>query len=126
MEEAGEGGEGIGVVVDESIEETGIPRREDIIVGDGSRDEGGMAGREVDLVAGGTDAKRAVALETHGDDETVVFAEVTMEGPGDLHHTDIEIRGVNNLGGPVGTVDIVRTIVLFHMIVQRPGSQFCM
>ena len=101
VEETGEGGEGVGVIVDESIEETGIPGREDVVVGNGSRNEGGMAGREVDLVAGGTDAKRAVALETHGDDETVVFAKVAVEGSGNLHHTDIEIRGVDDLNGTI-------------------------
>ena len=126
MEETGEGGEGIGVIIDEGIKETGIPGREDVVVGNGSRDEGGMAGREVDLVAGGTDAKRAVALETHRDNETVVFAKVAVEGSGDLHHTDIEIRGVDDLDGTVGRGDIFRAVVGLNMKVEGLGCQVCM
>lgn len=41
-----------------------------------------------------------------------------MEGPGDLHHTDIEIGGVDDLNSPVGRIDILRAVVGLHMEVE--------
>ena len=79
----------------------GAREGDDIVIGNGCGDEGAVTGFEEDLVARATDAELAVALQTHGDDETVVFAEVAMEGFGDFHHTDIEIRGVDHLDSTV-------------------------
>ena len=151
MEEAGdEGGEGVVEIVDESIEETGRNTsrtggytsrtgrntgmrrdavisegglREDVVVGDGGGDEGGMAGGEMNLVTGGADAEGAVALDTHGDDEAVVFAEVAVEGTRDLGHADIEIGGVDNLDGAIGGVGILCAVVGFDVEVEGLGCQ---
>lgn len=116
VEEAGEGGEGGVAVVNEGIEDARggggargsggaggggeggeASEGDDIVIGNGCGDEGAVTGFEEDLVARATDTELAVALQTHGDDETVVFAEVAMEGFGDFHHTDIEIRRVDHL-----------------------------
>ena len=140
MEETGDfAGEGVGVVVDEGIEDAGSmgggsrsggARRggggEDVVVGDGGGDEGGVAGGEVDGVAGGTDAKGAVAGEAHGNDEGVVFAEVAVEGFGDFHDADIEIGGVDDLYGAVGGGDVFCAVVGLDMEVEGLGGEGCM
>ena len=127
MEEAGEGGEGGVAVVDEGIKDArGAREGDDIVIGNGCGDEGAVTGFEEDLVARATDAELAVALQTHGDDETVVFAEVAMEGFGDFHHTDIEIRRVDHLDSTVGRVSVCRAVVGLDMKVERLRRQIRM
>ena len=127
VEETGDfAGEGVGVVVDESVEKVGGLGGEDVVVGDGGGDEGGVAGGEVDGVAGGTDAKGAVAGETHGNDEGVVFAEVAVEGFGDFHDADIEIGGVDDLYGAVGGGDVFCAVAGLDVEVEGLGGEGCM
>ena len=128
MEEAGEGGgEGGGVVVDEGIEEAGGGgQREDIVVGDGRRNQGTVTSPEEDLLTRAPDQEPAVTLHAHRDDETVVFAEVPMERTGDFHHPHIEIRRVDDLHRSVGRVRVDRAVVRLDMEVERLRCQLRM
>jgi len=115
------------LVVDESIEQAGgAGLREDVVVGDGGGDEGAVSLSEPDLVAGGADADGAVALDAHGDDEAVVLTQVVMEGLGDLHHVDIEVRGVDNSCGAVGGLRIVHAVAGLDMVVEGLGGELGM
>ena len=128
MEEASDlGGEAAIHVVDEGIEEAGgAMEREDVVVCDAGGDEGAMACLEEDVVTGAAHVKGAVAFEAHGDDEAVVLEEVTVEGLGNLHDTDTEIRGVDNLDGTVGGVCVFRTVVALHMVVEGLSGELSM
>ena len=82
MEEAGDlVGEAAVHVVDEGIEDAGRGAMgDDIVVGDGGGDQGAVTFPQQDIVGGAADVDGAVALDTHRDDEAVVFAEVAVEG----------------------------------------------
>ena len=125
MEEAGdEVGEVERHIVDIGIEDAGGGMlRKDVVIGNGSGDEGAVAFLEKERLTGAADADLAIALDTHRDDETVVFAQVAMEGFGDLHHADIKIGGVDDLDGLVGSVTIVGAVVGLDMEVEGLGSQ---
>ena len=99
VEEAGElGGECAIHVVDEGIKEAGRSLEGvDVIVGNGSRDERGVAFAEEDLVTGATHTDLTVTSDAHRNDETVVLQQVTMERSGQLHDTDFEIGGVYDM-----------------------------
>ena len=128
MEEASDlGGEAAIHVVDEGIEEAGgAMEREDVVVCDAGGDEGAMACLEEDVVTGAAHVKGAVAFEAHGDDEAIVLEEVTMEGLGNLHDTDTEIRGVDNLDGTIGGVGVFRTVVTLHVVIEGLSGQLGM
>ena len=123
MEEVGDFCHSCVVVVDEGIEEAGgVMQGDDIVVGNGGRDKGATALAQENLIASAADADLAVALDAHGDDEAIVFAEVAIEVFGDFHHADIEIGGVDNLDGLIGIVDILGAVVLFDMVVEGLGG----
>ena len=84
--------EGFVHVVDEGIEEAGLSvEGNDVVVCYDSRDEGAVALAEDDLVSSAADDDPAVALDAHGDIETVVFQQVTVEGVRDFHHAHIKV-----------------------------------
>ena len=64
-----------------------------------------------------------IPLDAHRDDKTVIFPQITVEGLRHLHHTDIEIRGIDDLRSAVGEFRIVRAIIPLHMEVERLGCQ---
>ena len=125
VEETGDlGGEGAIHVVDKGIEEAGGSLEGvDVIVGNGSRDEGGVTLAEEDLVTSATYTDLTIASDAHRDDEAVVLQEVAMEGSGQLHDTDIEIGGVHDMNGLVLGFLILREIVFLDMVVEGLGSQ---
>ena len=103
VEEAGDlVGEGAVHVVNEGIEDFGGGGEgENVVVGKDGRDEGGVAGGQHNFLAGATHLDDAGALEAHGDDEAVVLDEVAVHGTVDLHDTDIEVGGIDDLDGTV-------------------------
>ena len=124
MEEAGDlVGEAAVLVVDEGIEDLGgAGEGEDVVVSQDSRDEGGVAGGQHNFLAGATHLDDAVALEAHGDDEAVVLDEVAVHGAVDLHNTDIEVGGIDDLDGTVVCVDVFGAVVFLYMVVEGLGS----
>ena len=126
VEEAGDlVGEAAVHVVDEGIEDLGgAGDGENIVVGKDSRDEGGVAGGQHSFLAGATHLDTAVALEAHGDDEAIVFDEVAVHGTVDLHHTDIEVGGIDDLDGTVVGVDVFGAVVFLYMVVEGLGGEF--
>ena len=106
---------------DAVISEGGL--RKDVVVGDGGGDEGGGTLPQRNFITCRADAEGAVALDAHGDDEAVVFAEVAVEGTRDLGHADIEIGGVDNLDGAIGGVGILCAVVGFDVEVEGLGCQ---
>ena len=146
VEESGDGAaNAVGLIVNEGIEETGVAvQGDDIVIGDGCRDQGAMALPENNFMVHGEGVmvkgegfmvhgefmspwtNDAVTLNAHGDDEAVVFSHVTMEGFGDFHHTDIEIGGIYDLHSPVGGLWIVCAVVLLYMEVKGLSCLFRM
>lgn len=81
-----------------------------------------MAFPEQNLFAGAAHAELAVALKTHGGDETVVLDEVAVERLRQFHDAHIEIGGVDNLDGTVVGVGILRAVVLLYVVVEGLGG----
>ena len=125
MEEAGDlGGECAIHIVDEGIKEADLSLEGvDVIVGNGSRDERGVAFAEEDLVTGATHTDLTVTSDAHRNDETVVLQQVTMERSGQLHDTDFEIGGVYDMDGLVLGFFILCEIVILDMVVKGLGCQ---
>lgn len=93
MEEAGEAAaEATILVIDIGIEDTdGWGERDEVVVGDGSWNEATVAFVEDYFIACGAHVEFAVAIDAHGDDETVVFQQVAMEWLADFKDADTEI-----------------------------------
>ena len=122
MQQAGDAtGEAAVFVVDVGIEQAGFPRGvgwEDVVVGYAGGYEGGVPLSQTDLVARGTDADGAVALDAHGDDEGVVLDEVAVEGDGGVDDAHGEVGGVD---AGVGTIDgfvVEGEVLVFDMEVD--------
>lgn len=103
VEEAGDlVGEAAVHVVDEGIEDLGgAGDGEDVIICQDSGNQCAISFFQHHFLAGATHLDTAVALEAHGDDEAIVFDEVAVHGTVDLHDTDIEVGGVDDLDGTV-------------------------
>ena len=93
MEEAGEAAaEATILVIDIGIEDTdGWGERDEVVVSDGGWNEAAVALAEDDFIACGAYMEFAVAIDAHGDDETIVFQQVAMEWLADFKDTDAEI-----------------------------------
>ena len=79
-------------VVDEGVEQAGSAmQRRDVVVGYSCGYQCGVALPQKDLIACGTYTNPAITLDTHRDDEAVVFQEIAVEGCGYIHNADIEI-----------------------------------
>ena len=93
MEEAGEAAtEATILVIDIGIEDTdGWGERDEVVVSDGGWNEAAVAFAEDDFIACGAHMEFAVAIDAHGDDETIVFQQVAMEWLADFKDTDAEI-----------------------------------
>ena len=76
------------------------------------------------FLAGAAHLDTAGALEAHGDDETVVFDEVAVHGAVDLHDTDIEVGGIDDLDGTVVGVDVLGAVVFLYVVVEGLGGEF--
>ena len=120
MQESGDlSGEAAVHIVDEGIKEAGgTMQGEDVVIGDGGRDEGTMTFVKGDLVTCAANTQTTGAFKTHGDDEAVVLHQVTVEGCCNLHDTNTEIGGVDNLDGRVSDLPIVGAIVTLNMIIE--------
>lgn len=99
---------------------------EDIIVGDDGWDEGGVSCMKEDFLTSAPDTDLAIAPDAHGDNETIVFAKVTMERPEDLHHPDIEMGGVDDLNSLVSSIGVFCAIVGFYVEVEGLSGEVCM
>ena len=75
MEEAGEAAaEATILVIDIGIEDTdGWSERDEVVVGDRGWNEATVAFVEDDFIACGAHMEFAVAIDAHGDNETIVF-----------------------------------------------------
>ena len=71
-----------------------------------------------------TGADFAGTFEAHGDDEAVVLDEVAVHGAVDLHDTDIEVGGIDDLDGTVVGVDVFGAVVFLYVVVEGLGGQF--
>ena len=107
------------LVIDVCIEQSGLLiLRDDIVVCDGGGDQGAMTFVKGYLVTGASHADFAITRNTHGNDKTVIFAQVSMEGLGDFHYSHIEVGGVNNLSCLVFAVYVFCTIIVFYMEIK--------
>ena len=128
MEEARDHrGDSAVAVVDKGIQDTRLALlRDHVEVGNGRGDQRTMACFQQHLIPRTAHMDHAVAFDTHRDDKAVVFAQVAMEGFRHLHHTHVEVRGVDDLCGVVGHLGIDGAVVLFHMEVEGLGREFGM
>ena len=114
--------EGAVLAVEMGVEETGaVLERCDIVVGEGGWDKAGMACTEDDFLLGTfvmAKADATAALDAHGDDEGVVLHEVAMEGFLEVHHSDVEIGGVDDLLCLVGAVAVVGAVLGGYAVVD--------
>ena len=79
-------------IVDIGIEDTdGGGERDKVVVGDGGWNETAVALTDDDFIACGAYMEFAVAIDAHGDDETIVFQQVAMEWLADFKDADAEI-----------------------------------
>ena len=68
------------LIVDIGIQQSGMPRlRNHIIVGNTCRNQGAMSFFQDNLVAGASDSHLASALDTHGNDKTVILTKIPVE-----------------------------------------------
>lgn len=93
MEEAGEAAAEAAIhIVDIGIEDTdGGGERDKVVVSDGGWNETAVALTDDDFIACGAYMEFAVAIDAHGDDETIVFQQVAMEWLADFKDADAEI-----------------------------------
>ena len=93
MEEAGEAAAEAAIhIVDIGIEDTdGGGERDKVVVGKGGWNETAVALTDDDFIACGAYMEFAVAIDAHGDDETIVFQQVAMEWLADFKDADAEI-----------------------------------
>jgi len=93
MEEAGEAAAEATIhIVDIGIEDTdGGGERDKVVVSDGGWNETAVALTDDDFIACGAYMEFAVAIDAHGDDETIVFQQVAMEWLADFKDADAEI-----------------------------------
>ena len=119
MEEVGDDFPDCLLVVDECFEDLGLAvRRDDVIIGNGSRHETGVALGDYDFIAGGADLELAVAIEHHEDDEGVVFNHVAMERLCGLDYLDGEVWGVEDFVGRTYVLCMFRAVFGIDLIVD--------
>ena len=107
------------LVIDVCIEQSGlVVMRDDIVVCDGGGDQCAVTFVKGYLVTGASHTDCAIARNTHGNDKAVILAQVSMEGLGDFHHSDIEVRGVNDLSCLVFAIGVFCSIIVFYVEVK--------
>ena len=89
MKEVGDDFSDCLLVVDECFEDFGLAVCwDDVVIGNGSWHEAGVAFGNGYFITGGADFEFAIAIENHEDDEGVVLDHVAMERLGSLDHLD--------------------------------------
>ena len=109
------------LLVDEGIEDAaqpGIFVRDDVVVGNGSRDETGVSGLEGDFLARLAQTDAALALHAHGDNEGVVLDKVAMDRLVHLIDAHGEEGSVNHQAGSVLAGGIEGSILVLDGVVK--------
>ena len=119
MEEVGDDFSDGLFVVDEGFENFCLAVYwDDIVIGDGSWHETGVAFGNSYFITGGADLELAVAIKHHEDDEGVVLDHVAMEWLGGLDYLDTEKWGVQYLVGCTKVFLVVGTVLWIYVIVD--------
>ena len=128
MEEAGEAAAEAAIhIVDIGIEDTdGGGERDKVVVGKGGWNETAVAFAEDDFIACGAHMEFAVAIDAHGDDETIVFQQVAMEWLADFKDTDAEIWRADDEVGTVFVVLIFGAIFVDNIVIEGLGCEVYM
>ena len=119
MEEVGDDlSDGL-LVVDEGFENLGFTvRRDDVVIGNGSRHKTRVAFGDCDFIAGRTYPELAIAIKDHEDDEGVVLYHVAMERLRGLDYLDGEVWGVEDFVGRAYVLCMFRTVFGIDFIVD--------
>ena len=91
---------------------------DDVVIGNGSWHETGIAFGNGYFIAGGTDFEFTIAIENHEDDEGVVLDHVAMERLCGLDYLDAEEWGVQYLVGCTYILTMICTILWIYVIVD--------
>lgn len=114
-------------VVDEGLQDLcGAASGNQVIVGDGGRDEAGTPFGKEDAVLCASYPYVAIALQVHDNDEGVVLDHVAVEGACGLDDLDAEVRGVQQHVGNIGIITVLGLVVGIDGEVNGLGSQFGM
>ena len=107
------------LVVDEGFEDFRLAICwDDVVIGNGSRHETGVALGDCDFIAGRTYPELAVAIKDHEDDEGVVLDHVAMERLCGLDYLDGEVWGVEDFVGRAYVLCMFRTVFGIDFIVD--------
>ena len=128
MEEAGEAAtEATILVINIGIEDTDCwGERDEVVVSDGGWNEAAVAFAEDDFIACGAHMEFAVAIDAHGDYETIVFQQVAMEWLADFKDTDAEIWWADDEVGTVFVVLIFGAVFVNNIVVEGLGCEVYM
>ena len=91
---------------------------DDVVIGNGSWHETGVAFRNGYFITGGANLELAVAIENHEDDEGVVLDHVAMERLCGLDYLDGEEWGVENLVGCTYVLCMFRAVFGIYLVVD--------
>ena len=119
MEEVGDDSTDGLFVVDECFEDFCLAvRRDDVVIGNGSRHKTRVALGDCDFIAGRTHPELAVAIKDHEDDEGVVLYHVAMEWLRGLDYLDGEVWGVEDFVGRAYVLCMFRAVFGIDFIVD--------
>ena len=93
-------------------------QRNDVIVGNGGRNEAGIAFAKGDFVARCAYFYFTIAFDTEWNDEAVIFQKVAMEGRFGVDYAQIEIAGGEHYLGLERLMDVGGALVVIAIIVQ--------
>ena len=106
-------------VVDKGFEDFGLAVCwDDVVIGNGSWYETGVAFGNGYFVACTSYSQLAIAIEDHQDDEGVVLDHVAMERLGSLDYLDAEVWSVEYLVGCAYVFLVVGSILRIYLVVD--------
>ena len=91
---------------------------DDVVIGNGSWHETGVAFRNGYFISGRADFKFAITIESHENDEGVVLYHVAMEWLCGLDYLDGEKWGVEYLVGCAYVLCMICTIFRIYLVVD--------
>ena len=91
---------------------------DDVVIGNGSWHEAGVAFGNGYFITGGADFEFAIAIENHEDDEGVVLDHVAMERLSGVDYLDTKEWGIQNLVGCTYVLCMFRAVFGIYLVVD--------